>query len=273
MDDVHVRSVTSYYNKNVVGEWKRLVSNPYCRLELETTLHFLDKYLPGKGLVLDAGGGPGRYAIELARRKHKVILLDISSASLEFARRQTNRAGFEGEIETTKGSVEDLSQFATNRFDSVLCLGPLSHIMTKRERSRAIRELVRVTKRRGILCVSVIGRLGAIVSHLEHLNEHIAYPFFKKFRDVGDYFGQYRFTATHTFLPEELRMTFKNQKDLRVLETVGLEGLSSGQEEKVNELAKNRKLWKAWLDTHYKTCTNPSVVGMSEHMMIICRKL
>jgi len=68
-------------------------------------------------------------------------------------------------------------------------------------------------------------------------------------------------------------MTFKNQKDLRVLETVGLEGLSSGQEEKVNELAKNRKLWKAWLDTHYKTCTNPSVVGMSEHMMIICRKL
>ncbi len=258
---------------NVKGEWNRLVSNLYCRLELDTTLHFLDKFLPRKGLVLDAGGGPGRYAIELARRKHEVVLLDISSASLRFARHEAKRAGLEDEIEIVKGSVEDLSDFANNRFDSVLCLGPLSHIMTKYRRSQAIRELVRVTKRRGIIFVSVIGRLGAIVSHLEHLNEHIAYPFFKEFRDKGDYFGQYRFTATHTFLPDELRKVFENQKGVRILEMVGLEGLSSGQEEKTNELAKNRRLWKAWLDTHFKTCTNPSVVGMSEHMMIICRKL
>ncbi len=268
-----MRSVARYYNENVVSEWKRLVSNPYCKLELDTTLHFLDKYLPDKGLVLDAGGGPGRYSIELAQRKHRVILLDISMASLEFARHEAKRASLDDKIETVKGSVENLSDFTDNTFDSVLCLGPLSHIMTKQRRSHAIRELIRVTKRRGILCVSVIGRLGAIVSHLEHLNEHIAYPFFKTFRDAGDYFGQYRFTATHTFLADELRKAFENQKDARILEMVGLEGLSSGQEDKANELAKNGRLWKAWLDTHNKTCTNPSVVGISEHMMIICRKL
>ncbi len=27
-----------------------------------------------------------------------------------------------------------------------------------------------------------------------------------------------------------------------------------------------------WLETHFRTCTHPAVVGMSEHMLIVCRK-
>jgi hypothetical protein len=38
-------------------------------------MHFLEKYLPKKGLVLDAGGGPGRYTIELAKKGYDVVLL------------------------------------------------------------------------------------------------------------------------------------------------------------------------------------------------------
>jgi len=59
--------VRKHYSEHGVREWSRTVKDPYHRLEFDTTTHFLRKYLPGKGLILDAGGGPGRYTIELAK--------------------------------------------------------------------------------------------------------------------------------------------------------------------------------------------------------------
>lgn len=54
-------------NKNEVetGEWNRLVKDAYHALEFLVTMHYLRKYLPETGKILDAGGGPGRYALEL----------------------------------------------------------------------------------------------------------------------------------------------------------------------------------------------------------------
>lgn len=61
------RSVRRYYAGNVKNEWDRLQSDPYHRLEFGTTLECLKRYLPKRGLILDAGGGPGRYTVEPAR--------------------------------------------------------------------------------------------------------------------------------------------------------------------------------------------------------------
>jgi 2-polyprenyl-3-methyl-5-hydroxy-6-metoxy-1,4-benzoquinol methylase len=49
-------------------------------------MHFLEKYLPRQGLVLDAGGGPGPYTIELAKRGYDVVLFDLSPKCLELAK-------------------------------------------------------------------------------------------------------------------------------------------------------------------------------------------
>ena len=50
-------------------EWRRLDS-PAGELELLRTLTLLDRYLPAGSCVLELGGGPGRYTVELARRGH-----------------------------------------------------------------------------------------------------------------------------------------------------------------------------------------------------------
>ena len=60
--------IVALYADNPEHEWQRLQRDPFRRLEYDTTLHFLGPLLPKTGRVLDAGGGPGRYAIELARR-------------------------------------------------------------------------------------------------------------------------------------------------------------------------------------------------------------
>lgn len=98
--------IKDYYRDNVPKEWKRLVKDPYHQLEFETTLHFMEKYLTANGLVLDEGRGPGRYTIELAKRGYAVVLLDFTSANLDFARRLTKRAGCRLRVkDLTEGSV------------------------------------------------------------------------------------------------------------------------------------------------------------------------
>jgi SAM-dependent methyltransferase len=271
---MHEKRVKKYYTGCVRKEWNRLFRSAYNRLEFETTMHFLEKYLPKQGKILDAGGGPGRYTIELARRGYDVVLLDIVPENLEFARRQIRRAGAQDRVErVVEGSIVDLSMFADASFDAVICLGgPLSHVLDRRKRGKAIRELIRVTRKGAPLFVSVISRLSVLVVELEPRFQHeIQERFFRHLRDTGDYPGTSGFTACHFFLPEELESSFQS-KGVKVLELVGLEGLGSHHPREINELAKNGKRWRIWMETHYRTCTHPSVVGMSEHILIVCRK-
>ena len=40
----------------------------------------------------------------------------------------------------------------------------------------------------------------------------------------------------------------------------------------LKQVAKNPARWQVWLETHYATCTHPAVVGISEHILAVCRK-
>jgi SAM-dependent methyltransferase len=200
--------------------------------------------------------------------------LDLTPANLEFARRQIRRARAQARVDgIVEGSIADLSMFADNSFEAVLCLGgPLSHILDRQKRNRAIRELLRVTRKGAPLFASVIGRLSVLVVELMPPFQHeIGEPFFRRMRDTGDYSGCSGFTACHFYLPEELIKDFQS-KGVKILEVAGLEGVGSHHPREINQVARNRKRWRIWMETHYRTCTHPSVAGMSEHLLIVCRK-
>lgn len=265
--------VKEFYSGQVHQEWRRLVKNPYCRLEFDTTLHYLDKYLPQHGLILDAGGGPGRYTIDLAKKGYDVILLDVTQANLDFAKRQVKRHRLTSRVkQITAGSIVDLSGYSDCTFDAVLCTGgPLSHVLNLQDRQRAISELVRVAKPGAPIFVSVIGRLAVLVVILIESQNEIDMPHFKLLRDQGDYSGERGFTACHFYLPEELQADF-TRPGLQIMEMVGLEGLNDHQVKALNQLAKDENRYRIWLETHYQTCTHPGVVAMSEHILLISRK-
>jgi SAM-dependent methyltransferase len=266
--------VQEFYTQHVRGEWRRLVKDAYHRLEFDTTLYFLQQYLPAQGLILDAGGGPGRYTVELAGRGYDVVLLDATPANIEFARRQVKRRHLHERVrQVLPGSMVDLSVFPDATFDAVLCSGgPLSHILDPELRKRAISELVRVTKPGGHLFVSVMGRLSVLVVCLMISPDEIAMPHFDLIRTNGDYLGGHGFTACHFFLPDELREAF-TLPGVEVLEMAGLEGISANHRKELKKLARDGTLFPRWLETHFATCTHPAVVATSEHMLIICRKV
>jgi len=266
--------VKKYYAECGIKEWKRLAKNPYNRLEFDTTMHFLKKYLPKKGLILDAGGGPGRYTIELARLGYDVVLLDLTPELLEIARERVKKEKANGRVnQIIQGSIDDLSMLEDSSFDAVICLGgALSHIVNEKQRKKAVNELVRVAKKNAPIFVSVIGRLALCMNSINFLwREMLRAPdVYRRFTIKGDYFGGYGFSPTHFYSPEELKKEFENK--VRVLEMVGLEGIFSTHEKRYNQVYKLKKYNKILWETHLKTCTEPSIVGIGEHFMIICKK-
>jgi ubiquinone/menaquinone biosynthesis C-methylase UbiE len=269
-----LRQIREYYGKNPAREQKRLTRDSFHRLELDTTMRFLKKYLPKTGLILDAGGGPGTYTIELAKLGYEVVLLDLTPELLRTAERKIKKERLNDKVkQVIQGSIEDLSTFEPNTFDSVLCLGgPLSHLVNKKSRQKAANELVRVAKNNAPIFVSVIGRLSVCINSIVYLwPEMLEAPnTYKKYTTTGDYLGGYGFTPAHFYSIEELKNEFMPRTT--IIEMVGLEGIFSNNERTYNRVYKQKKYNKILWETHLKTCTDPSVVGTSQHFMIICRK-
>ena len=203
-----------WYGARQHEEWRRLEQDGYHQLEQMVTSHFLHKHLPRHALILDAGGGPGRYAVELAKAGHDLVLLDIVPEMVELARAKARQAhvtrrflGFH------QGSIVDLSAFDDATFDAVLCLGgPLSHVLHPAQRVKAVRELVRVARRGAPIFVSVISRLGLLRAMLTRFPDQMRHAM--QHWETGDYVPGVNgegFTAAHWFLPEELRALFEKQ--------------------------------------------------------------
>ncbi len=115
--------------------------------------------------VLDAGSGPGRYTIDLARRGYSVTLLDPSPQVLRLARERVAAAGnmvsarVMGMVE---GSITALPTSTDRTFDAVLCVGGvLSHLLDARERLAALLELRRVAKPGAPIVISVLNHLAS----------------------------------------------------------------------------------------------------------------
>lgn len=275
IDEKQVETIVKeWYTKTARAEWRRLQRSPYRQTEFIVTMHFLKKHLPKHGLVLDAGGGTGRYTIELARRGYNVVLFDLASEMLKLARRKIKKAEVLGNVKDfVQGSVEDLSMFCDQEFDAVLCLGaPLCHLLKAEQRVKAASELVRVAKRDAPIFVSVISRIGLIKTILIRFPQEMQYA--KHHWEVGDYIPGLQgegFTAAHWFLPEELRELFERQ-GVKILEMAGLEGLSSHNEKETNRLYQDQEKWRMWVEILLETCVHPAVVGVSEHFLLVCKK-
>ena len=59
---------------------------------------FIERYLPESGTVVDIGGGPGRFAVEIARLGRDVVLTDLTPKHIEQARQLAEQEGVADKI-------------------------------------------------------------------------------------------------------------------------------------------------------------------------------
>ncbi len=271
-----MRNVNAHYSQDPRKEWDRLNKDAFRKLEFRTTLHYLDAHLPKRGLVLDAGGGPGRYTIELARRGYDVVLLDLVGKNLRFAERMIKRKGVCDRVRGVRqGDITKLDRIEDNSFDAVLCTGgPLSHVMRDAKRRDAVAELMRVAKRGAPVFISVMSRLSTVlnVGLMPNLQPELTHKYFREFVRTGDYDGQRGFTAFHGFMRQEFVDLLEGQ-GLSIEKIVALEGCGSYAIPSLNRLERNLpKQWEEWQRIHYETCELQEVADVSDHILAVCRK-
>ena len=161
--------VRNYYRS--FDEQNRLLNSNSGRLEFEITMEVLNKYLPQRGAVLDLGGGAGAYSFPLAGEGYDVYLADLSddliNKAKEFGRTQDACPVSYDVINAT-----DLSAYENEKFDVVILLGPLYHLLEESERKQCVSEVHRVLKHGGVVFASFIPRLSGSIGIVDRYFNH-----------------------------------------------------------------------------------------------------
>lgn len=136
----------------------------------------------GKPLrVLVAGGGTGDAAIFLAEQLRetgtRVVCLDISLASMDIARRRAVIRGLDN-IEWIHGSLLDLPQMDSGKFDYINCSGVLHHLVDPVRGLQALAGCLNNTGLMGIMVYGQYGRTGIYQMQelLRHVNADVTDP-------------------------------------------------------------------------------------------------
>jgi S-adenosylmethionine-dependent methyltransferase len=272
-------AVRAYYAGFGEREWQRLSNPDDGAVEFALTKHFLARYLPSSGRILDLGGGPGRYAIWLAKRGYQVLLADLSPELLTIARTQIAVAGISQQVEAVvEADACDLSRWPDASFDAVLCLGPFYHLPDPADRARAAQELARVLRPGGITAVALMPRYAllrrtiALPSERQHLTDPdwrerlLQHGIFEN--DVPG-----RFTHGYGAQPAEIGPFFA-QYSLQMLTLAASEGVAGGIQAEVAEMiAADSSLKDIALDILVQTATDPSILGMASHLLYIGQRV
>lgn len=264
--------VREYYDREAEREWNRL-SNPYSRIEFESTNYLIKKYFPCKGKILDVGSGPGRYSIELLKSGYQVSLLDISINELNIAKNRITEAGLKAE-EYCCRSATDLEAFQDNSFDGVLVMGPLYHIHDEMLRLKVLKDVNRILKIGGTALISYInswGCLRAAPDEFPEVFEDIIH-FSRYLKGDLKFSAEESFTESYFTNPEHALQEVE-KAGFNIVSYAGAEGFLSGLRTQVINLSmENPKIYENFLKAASQNCELPQYRDTSEHLHIIVKK-
>lgn len=262
----------AYYSR--FREWERLDS-PSGALEFQRALSLLDAHVTPNSRVLDLGGGPGRYAVELARRGHRVVIADVSPTLLETARGKVAESAIADRIDSIdEVNATDLGQYASDRFDSVLAFGPFYHLLAAEEREAAAREIGRVLAPGGLAFVAFIPLLSGIAGLIERaatqpeqvpadgMTTTLSGGVFRSGTSTGFQEGYYA-------RPSEILNLFESN-GFEGLETVSLRSLANGIEEALAALTGSVAAEAQRIVA--EVAHDPAIVATSGHAVLVARK-
>ncbi|OMF22344.1 SAM-dependent methyltransferase [Paenibacillus sp. FSL H8-0548] len=266
--------VISYYNQ--FDEWGRLEREP---LEFNVNWHYIRRFLPKNGHILDNGAGPGKYAMELASCGYEVTLTDLTPRLVQIAREKAQELAL---TERFKGfhiaDARSLNIFSDDSFDASLMMGPLYHLQLQEEREQAVKELYRVTRRDGYVFVSFMTRIRHVLTVLAHPqswrpNDNMGD--IQAFMETGlfNHSDEGRFTGAYYYHIDDITPFMETHG----FETIKLIGSSSA----AGSLTKEQfDYWKSLGAEHYAkfmqfiydTAENNYLLGSSSHLLYIGKR-
>ena len=267
-NDLAGAHVERLYDGDPQREWERLIRH---RTEYAVTMRALRDHLPDPPLhILDCGGGPGRYAIELARMGYEITLFDLAAENLRLARDRAAEAGIEIAA-YDQGTATDLSRYAESAFGAVLMMGPLYQLLDADSRRCALEEARRVLAPGGLLFAAFITRYAPIRYYAAHDPARLAGAPEEIEQLLGGGAVPPQGEPGSSFVayfarPQEIQPLLR-KAGYEVRSVLGVEGLVSMIEEGVNEL--QGEAWERWVELNYQVSGDSTLYGCAEHLLAI----
>jgi ubiquinone/menaquinone biosynthesis C-methylase UbiE len=265
--------IINYYNQ--FDEWGRLEREP---IEFQVNWHYMKKYLPKAGRILDNGAGPGKYSMELAKGGYNVTLTDLTPRLVEIARDKAKELYLEDQFEGLfSADARDLNMIKDDHFDASLMLGPMYHLQDGNDRMKAIEELRRVTKKGGVVFVAFMPRIRHILTSLlfpENWRPNNNMENILQFSQTGcfNHADKGRFTGVYYFNIEDIK-PFMETHGFETLNLIGSNpGAVLGDESWNYWRGKGEKEVVKIIELLKEKATDPYILGVSSHLLYIGRK-
>lgn len=269
----------SFYDAYSELEWERLEATAYGRLQAIIHTDFIRQHVPRDSRVLDAGSGPGRFSVELARLGANVTVLDTSAVQLDLARRRIGEAGLLDNVEQfLQADITDLSDFADDKFDAIVCYGgALSYV--RERRFEAAKELMRVTKPGGTVLVSVMSRYGAsanlsrrpVIDFLKDPWEDLLWQVI----ETGDLSGVpstkvvgQAHPPMHLYSSDELVDLFR---ECEIVAVAGSNVTATEAASALDEVASEPAAWATAVEMESRLCTKPGLLDSGSHLILVAQ--
>ncbi len=268
------KKIEAHYDVNPAYEWERLERH---RMEYAVTLRALADYLPEPpAAILDVGGGPGRYSIELARQGYDVTLVDLARGNLDLAAQKAQEAGIELHAMIHANAL-DLALLPDAHYDAALLMGPLYHLHAEADRRQALTQTLRKLKPGGRLFAAFIGRYAVhrwlawndpawVLREPERHERLLATG--EDERPVEAPVGQ-GLADAYLAHPTEI-VPFMESCGLETLALIGCEGISDSLDSLLNQA--QPEVWNAWVDLNYQPSQDPSLHGACSHLLYVGQK-
>ncbi len=260
--------------EHVAVGWAGMEDRLADQVQFAIHLHYVREHLKAEDRVLEMGAGRGRFTRELAALSRRVVVADVSAEKLQVNQRNMTALGLDGAVEAW---VEcDMTKlqgvFDDGSFDAVVCYGgPLSYVFDRR--FKALAELVRVTKRGGLLFLSARSLFGTVHESLPRVlsgdprvNREII-----RTGDIGpDKVGVAR-NFLHAYRSGEFRAAIEGA-GAEVVVLSASECVSATWGDLVAPWQDDPEVWKHLLEIELEACREPGCLDMGSHILAVARK-
>ena len=267
MDDL--TDIRKMYNTGWDTEANRLERH---QLEADITWRYLNQYLPAQSRLLEVGFGTGFYTFPLARRGYQITAVDLANEYVTRCKARAEELDLSDQIDFRTGDARKLGGIPRGKFEAVLLMGPLYHLLLETDRAAALRSAYECLKPGGVILSAMLSRFGVLgdliktnPSWIENQEEVWSLARHGQ-RSAGAPKGGFRgyFVRLDEIAPMHETVGF------RTLKIAGVEPVISADDESYNTLEGMQR--DLWLDLLFEVSAEQSMVASSRHILYVGQK-
>jgi len=251
-------------------EDSRLTRQYIAQMEFDTTMHVLQGFITPGTKVCELGAATGRYSLTFAKQGCDVTAVELVPDQVEILKQ--NAQSQSAKLKVYQGNACEVPFIASDSQDVCVVLGPLYHLQSSTERAQAMREAKRILKPGGTLAVAYISRYFVAGMFAQKFPELITPEILTELRTQGtvssakaDSFFNVGYFAT----PEQMEALLTEQ-GMKITNHVATDGIGRYISDGVNQFTPSQ--YQTWLNYHLATCAESSVLGSSNHGLVVAKK-